>query len=179
MAKNSRTKNFAQKSLDGFSLLELVLAISIFAIGSIVAVNLIIDANTSTRVDLDKAEAVQIAREGIEAVTSIRDSATNASTTDATAFATPFSSCVPGPCGLASGAGGYGWVFSGTASDTVDVKFHRSLTITLNPASAPFTSASMAMVTSTVTWTSARNVPDSVSLTTILTNWRLARPTGM
>ncbi len=159
--------------------MELVLAIGIFAIGSIVAGNLLIDANTSTRIDLDKTEAVQIAREGIEAVTSIRDSGTSASTTDNTAFSVPFSPCVPGPCGLTAGGGGFGWSFSGNASDTVDTKFHRSIRISLSPASAPFTSASYATVTSTVTWLNARNATDSVSLVTILTNWHLARPTGM
>ena len=145
--------------LSGFSLLELVLSISIFAIGSIVAGNMIIDANTSTRVDLDKAEAVQIAREGIEAVTSIRDSG----------FA---NLSISGSHGLASGGGGYGWVFSASTSDLVDSKFYRSITIALNPTSN-FTSTSTATATSTVTWVSARNKTDSVSLTTVLTDWRL------
>jgi len=161
--------------------MELVLAIAIFAIGSIVAGNLLVDANTSTRIDLDKLEAVQIAREGIEAVGNIRDFGTNASTTDNTAFSVPFSSCIPGPCGLATSSvsGTSFWYFNGNSSSTVDTKFHRSIRLSLSPSSAPFTSASYATVTSTVTWTNARNVADSVSLVTILTNWRLARPTGM
>ncbi|MEI6396901.1 MAG: prepilin-type N-terminal cleavage/methylation domain-containing protein [Candidatus Taylorbacteria bacterium] len=143
----------------GFSLLELVLSISIFAIGSIAAGNLLIDANTATRIDLDKTEAVQIAREGIEAVTSIRDSGFE-------------NLIISGPHGLTSGGGGYGWVFSASTSDTVDTRFSRSITITLNPASS-FTSTSTATVVSTVSWTNARSVTDFVSLTTILTNWRL------
>lgn len=163
----------------GFSLLELVLAIAIFAIGSIVAGNLLIDANTATRIDLDKAEAVQIAREGLEAVTSIRDSATNASTTDTGAFSTALSISGAGPRGLQSGVGGFGWAFAASTSDLVDTKFFRSITLTLTPSTGPFTSTSYANVTSTVVWNNARGVTDSVTLNTVLTNWRLARPTGM
>lgn len=144
-----------------FSLMELVLAIAIFAIGSIVAGNLMIDANTATRVDLDKSEAILIAREGIEAVTSIRDSG----------FA---NLVISGPHGLESGPGGFGWVFSAGTSTVVNTKFYRSISLTLNPAAAPFTSTSSVIATSTVTWESARGEEDSVSLTTILTNWRQA-----
>jgi len=146
----------------GFSLLELVLAIAIFAIGSIVAGNLIIDANTSTRIDLDKAEAALIAREGIEAVASIRDSG----------FANLTMSSWPH--GLTSGSGGFGWVFSASTSDIVDTKFFRSIYITLDPTSAPFTSVSTATATSTVSWTNARGIIDSVSLVTVFTNWHQA-----
>ena len=147
------------KSNAGFSLMELVLAIAIFSIGSIVAGNLIIDANTSTRVDLDKAEAVLIAREGIEAVASIRDA--NFSNLATTTW----------PHGLVTGSGGYGWAFSSATSTVVDTKFYRSIYISLNPASAPFTSTSTAIATSTVSWTSARGFTDSVSLITVFTNW--------
>ncbi len=166
------------KTNRAFSLMELVLAIAIFAVGSMIAGNLLVDANTSTRVVLDKAEAVQIAREGIEAVTSIRDSATNISTTDTSAFASQAFN-VTGAHGLASGGGGYGWAWSGNASDTVATKFSRSITVTLNPLSAPFTSTSTATVVCTVAWTSARGLIDMVSLTSVLTNWRLARPAGL
>ncbi len=156
--------------------MELVLAIAIFAIGSIVAGNMIIDATTATRIDVDKAEAVQIAREGIEAVTSIRDSATFASTTDPTSFSVL---SIASPKGLTAGAGGYGWTFSSSPFDVVDTKFNRSIYVTLTPASAPFNSTSYAVVTSTVSWNNARNATDTVSLSTILTNWRFARPAGM
>ena len=146
-----------------FSLMELVLAIAIFAIGSIVAGNLMIDANTATRIDLDKAQAVLIAREGIEAVTSIRDAN----------FA--YLSTSTWPHGLESGGGGFGWAFSTATSTVVEAKFYRSIYITLNPTS-DFTSTSTAIATSTVTWENARGVSDSVSLTTVLTNWRQANP---
>ena len=138
--------------------MELVLAIAIFGMGSIVAGRLLIDANISTRVDIDKAEAISIAREGIEAVTAIRDSS--------------FENLVQSswPRGLALGLGGSGWAFSSLASDIKD-KFDRSITVTLDPASS-FTSTSTATVVCNVTWTSARNVQDSVSLTTVLTDWK-------
>ncbi len=160
--KNNKIAEFGLNA--GFSLLELVLAIAIFAIGSIVAGNLIIDANTSTRIDLDKAEAVQIAREGIEAVTSIRDSGfANIATT------------TPWPHGLMAGPSGScsdcGWAFSPASSTVVDTRFYRSIYITLTPSSAPFTSISTANVTSTVAWINARGFSDSVSLNTVFTNW--------
>ena len=167
--QNQIKNNFSRKdnivrenNMRGFSLMELVLAIAIFSIGSIVAGKMLIDANTSTRSDLDKSEAILIAREGIEAVTSIRDSG--------------FSNLIiSGAHGLASGPGGFGWVFAASTSDIVDVKFFRSITITLNPASN-FTSTSTAIATSTVSWMNARSVNEVVTLTTVLTNWRQPGP---
>ena len=142
----------------GFSLLELVLAISIFAVGSLAAGLLIIDANVSSRTGLDEAQSVLVAREGLEAVTAMRDQA--------------FSNLVitSGPHGLANPSQ-YTWVFSGT-SDLNYNQFSRTIDISLNPPSAPFSSTSTATVSSTVAWVTAKGGYSTTTLTTILTNWR-------
>lgn len=153
----------------GFSLLELVLAIAIFAIGSIITGNLLIDANTATRQDLDKAQAAIIAREGIEAVTSIRDADFDCLVVSA------------GTHGL-SNPTGFAWKLnpsSGT-TDVNDTKFLRGISIVTNPAGlTTFTSTSTALLTSAVTWLNARNATDTVTLTTVLTNWRVSSTDGV
>jgi len=63
-------KNIFKK---GFSLLELVLTIAIFAIVSVTISYLIIDATNTTAVNNKKIHATVIAKEGIEAIRSILD----------------------------------------------------------------------------------------------------------
>ncbi len=146
------------KSQEGFSLLELVLAIAIFSLGAMAAGYMMINASIVSRQGLENAEAVSIAREGIEAVTSMRDSG--------------FSLLTDGSHGLLL-SGGYAWSFTGTSSlATSNTKFRQSISIMNYNPDVTLSTRSYAIVTSTVTWTGASNKADSVSLVTILTNWR-------
>jgi prepilin-type N-terminal cleavage/methylation domain-containing protein len=146
----------------GFSLMELVLALAIFGLGSIVAGNLMIDANVATRIDLDKSDATLIAREGIEAVTSIRDADFDCLVVSS------------GTHGL-SNPTGFNWVLNSTSgtSDTTNGKFVRTTTIVTIPTSGLMPITAVATSTVTVTWTDARSVSQSITLSTVLTNWRI------
>ena len=151
----------------GFSLLELVLALSIFAIGSVVAGYMIIDANTSTRQNIGKAEALLIARDSIEAVMSIRDAD----------FCELYAASNNNPNGLTNLSGFY-WDFIHGIGDTVDGKYLRQVFVTMDPDfTNTFTSTSTATVKVVVKWVSPRtnntsDYTDEVSLSTILSNWR-------
>ena len=59
-SKNKKNKNL------GFSLLELILAIAIFSLGSFAIATLLIDSNISTKLSMERTEALIYAREGIE-----------------------------------------------------------------------------------------------------------------
>jgi prepilin-type N-terminal cleavage/methylation domain-containing protein len=162
--KYLESKNKNIKS--GFSLLELVMALSFFAIGSLVAGLMIIDANTSTLQNIYKSEALLVAREGIEAVMFIRD-LNFCNLYDATST----------PNGL-SNPTDESWVFSGT-QDVVDGKYLRQVFITMDDnTSNTFTSTSTATVEVVVKWINPRtdqsDYTDQVSLSTILSNWRFS-----
>ena len=143
------------------------MAITIFGLGSVVAGNLMIDANIATRIDLDKSDAMLIAREGIEAVTSIRDADFDCLVVSA------------GTHGL-SNPTGFVWVLNPVAgtSDTTNGKFVRTTTVVTSPlvippATALFTSTSSATTSVTVSWDNARSINESITLSTVLTNWRI------
>lgn len=145
----------------GFSLLELVLAISLFMLGSIAAGFLIINASVTTQQVIERNDAIAVSREGIEAVSSMRDGG----------FTTTFT----GKSGTASGLAnpsGVQWIWSGTTADTVNGKYSRSILVTLDPAVPPFAATSTALVESRVTWVGANGKADSVSLFTVFTNWK-------
>lgn len=143
----------------GFSLLEVVVAVAIFALGAFAAGFLIVDGNTTTRLVIERNDAYLIAREGIEAVTSIRDAGFNSIPGDTNNHG------LSNPTGLA-------WVFSGSSDSSQSGKYIRTVVFNKNPTSAPYTTTSSAAVTVTVLWTNAKGVPDTVSLSTILTDWR-------
>lgn len=136
----------------GFSLLELILAVAIFSLGSVALATLLIDANISTKLAIERTQALFYAKEGIEAVRAIRDND----------WATL--NVADGANGLTS-AGGT-WVFSG-ASDDPDGNSIYTRIITVDTVST-----STKSVISTISWdlNPARNV--SISLETELTNWR-------
>lgn len=135
----------------GFSLLELVMAIAIFSMGAIAAGYLMIDASTTSNMALEKSYASSIAREGLEAISSMRDGG--------------FTSLTPGTYGLATTSNS--WIFSGS-SDISYAKYTRVVTISSPPGSG---TQQYVTVTSNVSWLNARGVTDNVSLTTVLTNW--------
>lgn len=65
--------NNKSKLNKGFSLLELVLAVAIFSLSSISTGYLLIESINATDVNSKKIAATLLAREGIEAIRSIRD----------------------------------------------------------------------------------------------------------
>jgi prepilin-type N-terminal cleavage/methylation domain-containing protein len=133
----------------GFSLLELILAVAIFSLGSVAMVTMLVDANLSTRLSAERTEALFYAAEGLNATRSIRDNA--------------WSDLSAGPHGLDDS--GASPVFSGGSdSPDGDDKYTRVITITDIDASTKNISAN-------ITWnlTSARIA--SVTLETVLTNW--------
>lgn len=143
----------------GFSLLEVLLAASLFSVfvGAF-TVTLILGQETAATSG-ERARAVELANEGIEAARNLRD----ASPTD------PFSSLPTGTHGLALSGGV--WTLSGS-SDTTGI-FTRELAI----ASAD---SNTRQVTTTVTWdqTQARS-GETVSLVSYLTDWLVSAESSL
>lgn len=125
----------------GFSLIELIIVSSVFTLLATSFVSVYLFSNKVNRVSGDKARAVFLAEEGLEAVRNIRDE--------------NFSNLADGTYGLVISGGQ--WIFSGV-NDVTDI-FTRSLTIsTINTDTKE--------ITSTVVW-GAKNY----SLKTRLSNW--------
>lgn len=130
----------------GFSLVEVLLAVSIFGLIVTALVGGLIFGQQSTALAGARSRATILADEGLEAVRNIRDE--------------NFSNLTDGAFGLAISANQ--WVFSGT-SDTTDI-FTRAITISAIDANRK-------LVTSTVTWQQNPQRTGSVTLTTYLSNW--------
>jgi prepilin-type N-terminal cleavage/methylation domain-containing protein len=163
LKKNSKDKN-------GFSLLELVLAVAIFSFSSFALATMIIDSNISTRLSTDKTDALFYAKEGVEAVRSIRDN-------DWTAWA----STTDGNYGLSINTVGSSsaWIFNG-ASDLIDNKYTRTVNIATDPV-VPTSKD----VTVNIAWDLTPGRIASTTLLTIFSNWpdvinsSLAVPRGL
>lgn len=130
----------------GFSLVEILLAVSIFGLLVTALVGGLIYGQESTALAGERARAVLLAEEGLEAVRNIRDAG--------------FTNLTDGPHGLAIAANT--WTLSGT-SDTTDI-FTRSLVISS-------VDATRKLITSTVSWPQNPQRTGSVVLTTYLTYW--------
>lgn len=133
--------------IKGFSLVEALLSVSLFALLVTALVGAVIYGRESTAVAGARARAIAIAEEGLEATRNIRD-ASLVTLTD-------------GNHGLVISANQ--WAFSGT-SDAVD-PFTRQVAI-----STPSTNRRQAV--STVTWQQTPSRTGSAALTTYHTNWR-------
>jgi prepilin-type N-terminal cleavage/methylation domain-containing protein len=73
---NVNSKNNSLRGLrenKGFSLLELILAVAIFSLSSFALASMLIDSNISTKLNSERTEALFYAKEGLEAVRSIRN----------------------------------------------------------------------------------------------------------
>src|SRR5690349_13169200 len=100
------------KTTEGYSIIEIILAIAIFVIISSSAVVAILGALTTIRLTQEQGQATYLANEGMEAIKSIRDQ--------------QWASLIPGNTyGLSKTSGV--WSFSGT-SDT-NGKYTRSLAV--------------------------------------------------
>lgn len=137
----------------GQSLVELLLAIAVFTIGASTLAALVFGGATTQRSAAERVKALAYAKEGIEAVRSIRDSS--------------YGNLTGGSHGLAVSGGR--WGFSG-ASDTFE---GLSRTISVNTSTTDF-----AYVTSTVSWSFTPRVTETVTLSTLFTNWQKTVITG-
>lgn len=135
----------------GFSLLELILAIAIFSLGSIAMATLLIDSNISTKIGSERTSALFYAREGAEAVRLIRDNS-------------GWSSLIDGTYGV-SNAGG-DWSLAGD-SDLIDDKYTRTIGIYDHP-----TYTLMKNIIVTVSWNVTSGRTATTTLNTMLGNWK-------
>ncbi len=133
------------KNQGGFSLVEVLLAATIFGMLATVLISAIVFARASTANAGNRLRAVQYAEEGLEAARNIRDSG--------------YASLTDGTYGLVQSGGV--WTLSGS-SDTSSI-YTRSITIATSGTSRK-------TVTSNVTWPQTAST-GSVSVVAELTNW--------
>ena len=130
----------------GFSLVEVILASSIFVLFVTALVGTLLYGVESTALAGNRAQAVLLAEEGLEAIRNIRDD--------------DFSNISDGTYGLAI-AGGV-WIMTGS-SDATGI-FTRAINISSIDANRKH-------VTSTVSWQQNAQRNGLVSLVTYITNW--------
>ncbi len=131
----------------GFSLVEILLAVSIFGLTVTALVGGLIFGEQSTALSGARVRAVMLADEGLEAVRNIRDE--------------NFSNLTSGTHGLT--ISGNQWTLSGT-SDTTDI-FTRQVTIFS-------VDTKRKNVTTNVTWQQNQQRMGQVEVVTYLTNWK-------
>lgn len=133
----------------GFSLIEVLLAASLFSLLATSFIGAIIYGQEGTAIGGARARAIMLAEEGLEATRNIRDSG--------------FANLNNGTFGLTIGGGQ--WSFSGS-SDVTDV-FTRQIVITTP-------STNRRRITSRINWTQNPERSGTVELITYQTNWRAA-----
>ena len=130
----------------GQSLVEVLIAMSIFVMGVSTIGFLVLDANVSTRQGVERTQATLLAKEGLEAARSIRDA--------------DFDNLTAGPHGIV--LSGNRWIFSGTFD--IQDQFRRVITVTDIDIDTK-------KVDSIVTWQFTQSRSNSVTLTDYLTDW--------
>lgn len=140
-----------KKGQSGFSLVEVLLSVSVFGLIVTALVGGFIYGQQSTALSGARSRATILADEGLEAVRNIRDE--------------NFSNLTDGTHGLAISDNK--WTLSGT-SDVTDI-FTRAITI--SPVDA-----NRKQVFSTVTWPQTPSENGSVVLSTYLTQWKKSTP---
>ena len=133
----------------GNSLLEILLAIAIFTAGSIVVALLVINAGITMRYAEESSKALLYAREGIEAMKSIRDQSFLNLTNNV------------GDHGVVITGGN--WGFSGSSTLEED---HYTRIISISTITA-----TTSKITSTVSWNFTETKANQIQLTTYLTDW--------
>ncbi len=133
-------------SQKGQSLVELLVAMGVFIVGTVSLGLLALDANVATRQGAERAQAVLFAEEGLSVVRSLRDA--------------DFDNLTVGVHGVAISAGK--WIFSG-ASDAQD-QFTRTVTITDIDADTK-------KAVSTVSWQFSGARQGIVAFTEYFTDW--------
>ena len=141
-----RIKN-ANCCRNGFSLIEAILSVALFALLVTALSGAIVYGQESLALSGTRARAVFLAEEGLEVARNIRDQA--------------FANLTNGNHGLA--IAGNQWVFSGV-SDATGI-FTRQITITaIDP--------NRKQVASRITWQQNTQRSGDITLVTYLTNWR-------
>lgn len=130
----------------GQSLIEVILALAIFILGVAAIGTLVLDASVSAQQGIDQTKGLLLAREGIEAVRSMKDN--------------DFDNLDLGTHGLSLSSSK--WVLSGTSDNTDNA----TRTITISTVNAD-----TKKIESTVSWISFARHTNSVTLTEYLTDW--------
>ncbi|MBI3495148.1 prepilin-type N-terminal cleavage/methylation domain-containing protein [Candidatus Berkelbacteria bacterium] len=136
----------AQSSTKGFSLIEVLLAATLFSLVVTALIGALFYGTQATSLAGERTRATFLADEGLEAARSIRDAS--------------FASLSAGLHGLTPQGGQ--WTLSGD-HDTTDI-FTRQIVVTDETSSRK-------KVTSTVTWSQNSQRPGSVGVVTYLTQW--------
>jgi len=156
------------KNKRGFSVLEVILASAMFTVFAAAAVVGIISGYNANRLGREVTIAGQFAAEGLEAVRSIRNQGfrglVNSSQTGLTNLS-----------GL--------WAFSGTSNTLDSGRYLRRISVldgqkNVNGevvASGGVVYSNLKKVVSAVSWNFTSTRPESINLTTYLTNWRNPR----
>ncbi len=147
------SRKFSIHSQQGASLVEALLAVAVFGLLVTAVTGAIIYAGQSTLLGGQRARAAHIAKEGSEAMRAIRDE--------------NFSLLTPGTYGLA--ISGNKWTLAG-APDTVDGLYTRTITITSPDAVTRSIDISVA-------WQQNPQRTGTITMTSKLTNWRVASVT--
>lgn len=134
-------------SRSGFSLVEALLAVSVFALIVTTVIGALIYGRESTALAGQRARATFLAEEGLEAIRNIRDE--------------NFANLQDGAYGLDASTGQ--WTFSGT-SDTTGI-FTRQVTIAT-------VGVDRKQITSLISWQQSASRPGTITFATILTNWK-------
>jgi len=139
----------------GFSLLELVLAIALFSLGSFTLASMIIDSGISTQINTDRINSLLYTKEGVEAVFSIRD--------------LNWSNLVEGEYYLDHSSGA--WILA-TASEPTDyiisdTKYRRVVTI-ISSSTAPYIKGASV----NVSWSQNSGRISSTTQSILLSNWQ-------
>ncbi len=151
-------KGFNQKQ-NGFSLLEVILSISIFTIGVVGIGLFVIDIQTTAERSQNLSQGILLAEEGLEAVKSIRDN--------------NFEDITNGTHGLDSVDGV--WQFYGDSDVTIlgrESGVGRTFTRTITISTSAYNEEEIVvkLIESNVSWP-IRDGTSDVTLSTLLTNW--------
>ncbi len=140
----------SQKNEKGAGLLELILAVGVFAIGVLTFSHIFLFSHDSTLYNINENEALDLSREGLEAVRSIRNNA--------------FNDLSPGNYELSLSGGN--WILVELIGEPSEINERYKRTITISDYE---TDEKRKIITSAVTWDEGE---ESVSLTEHLTAWQ-------
>lgn len=151
-----KLKNYNLQAETGFSLVEIILTSAIFVLLVTALIGSLLYGQESTALAGNRARAVMLAEEGLEAVRNIRDE--------------NYANLIPGSKGLVISSNQ--WIFSGI-SDATDI-FTRSTVI--SPVGSD---DNKKKITVNVTWQQNPQRTGAVSLTSRLTNWQATNMAGI
>lgn len=165
--------------MKGFSVIEVVLAAAIFMLFSTAAVTLILGGFNTNRLGAEETIANQFASEGIEAVKSIKNQAySNLITPNPT----PRAVVTPGGVWAFGAAGSSNTLLHNSTDNYIrQVKVesvNRDGSGNIVPAPTGTLDSDTKKITSTVSWKFNSARPESVILSTYLSDWRKAIPRG-